>query len=75
MSSNNGLRDQQEAMRFVKRHINAFGGRPDDVTIFGELLLCWIRLRLALLQVRVLAAYLWVFTWSRLAVLTYLQLP
>merc|ERR1711865_766866 len=35
-SSNNGLRDQQEAMRFVKRNIAAFGGQPNNVTIFGE---------------------------------------
>jgi len=32
----NYLMDQMEAMRFVKRHIKAFGGDPNQVTIFGE---------------------------------------
>ncbi|XP_050684100.1 juvenile hormone esterase-like [Leptidea sinapis] len=33
---NNGLKDQQEALRFVQRHIHNFGGDNRSVTIFGE---------------------------------------
>ena len=36
ITSNNGFRDQQEAMRWVQRHIAAFGGDPGKVTLFGE---------------------------------------
>ncbi|KAK9883519.1 hypothetical protein WA026_001695 [Henosepilachna vigintioctopunctata] len=32
---NNGLRDQVEAMKWVKQNIEAFGGDPNSVTIFG----------------------------------------
>lgn len=33
---NFGLKDQVEALRWVKKHISSFGGNPNDVTIFGE---------------------------------------
>ncbi|KAL4717828.1 hypothetical protein ACJJTC_000977 [Scirpophaga incertulas] len=33
---NNGLKDQQEALRFIQKTVAAFGGDKDSVTIFGE---------------------------------------
>jgi len=34
-SSNNGLKDQVMALRWVQKNIQQFGGDPGNVTIFG----------------------------------------
>ena len=36
VSGNMGLRDQLEALNWVKRYISNFGGDPDKITIFGQ---------------------------------------
>jgi para-nitrobenzyl esterase len=34
--ANFGLQDQEVAFEWVKQHILAFGGNPNDITVFGQ---------------------------------------
>lgn len=36
ISGNMGLKDQVMAMRWIKKNIRAFGGDPDNVTLYGH---------------------------------------
>jgi carboxylesterase type B len=36
LTSNNGLRDQRVALKWVQHHVRGFGGDPDNVTLVGH---------------------------------------
>lgn len=36
VNGNQGLLDQLAALQWVKNNVNAFGGSPDNITVFGE---------------------------------------
>lgn len=41
---NNGLKDQVNALKWVKENIQKFGGNPDLVTVFGSFLAVFYQL-------------------------------
>lgn len=34
--TNNGLRDQRAALRWIREHVGGFGGDPENVTVMGQ---------------------------------------